>query len=97
MKWEKGMTSVALVESHNVVRVTPQSEGAVPASFSTWTEAMAYCKAKKYRVFNEVEAEKRCLKEMDERETARQKGNNEALAEVERLEAEAQGGEGSDA
>ena len=93
------MTRVALVASQDLVRVTPQSEHAIPASFKTWTEAVAYCKSKKYTIFNEVEAESNCHKELEgiEAEVARLKENNEALGEVERMEAEAQGGEGSDA
>lgn len=76
------MAKVVLVEGANLVRVTPQSEDAVGASFPTWTEAMAYCKAKKYDVGNEEVAEERCQQEMDKRD---------------RRDIDDQGGEGADA
>ena len=88
------MIKVALVESYNVVRVTPQTESAVPATFNTWTEAMAYCKSKKYVVSNETDAERRCQEEMEAREGNRMEHTG---GRVEAFDPEQQGGEGSDA
>lgn len=51
------MVRVALVANEDVVRVTPQSEHAVPATFRTWTEAIAYCKTKGYDIFDEEVAQ----------------------------------------
>jgi len=76
------MTKVALVANEDVVRVTPQSENAVPATFRTWTEAVAYCEEKRYTIHNESEANEFCLKELEALEVK---------------DDEEQGGEGSDA
>ena len=78
------MAKVVLVQGVDLIRVTPQSEDAVGASFPTWTEAMAYCKTKKYVVMNEEVAEERCQGEMDARDANRH-------------DIDDQGGEGTDA
>lgn len=58
------MTRVALVATEDVVRVTPQSEHAVPATFRTWCEAVAYCNEKDYTIHNIEEASAFCEAEM---------------------------------
>lgn len=79
------MTVVRLVKGHDLVSVVPQSEHAMQRSFSTWTEAVAFCKANNYTISNQEVADEACASELAK------------LEEVLKADLEDQGGEGHDA